>query len=163
MYSLLLVWCSFVMRVITEVLSLCGPTTFKKRINDLTSYQAGSTSWRRGYEVVHLVGVAGLWLEGRWRSTDGPLCHTTASPVKMCEDRQPLSTSIHIHMNHIPSLSDTHRKLSRQYQRKVSEGPGAGRGHHWYRGTVHLKGTGACWYRERKFSGIREINPNIWY
>lgn len=55
----------------------------KNEHNELTSYQAGSTSWRRGFEVVRLVGVAGLWLEGRWQSADGPLCRTTASPVTM--------------------------------------------------------------------------------
>lgn len=135
---------------------------------DLTFYQAGSTSWHRGSEVVRLVGVAGLWLEGRWRSTDGPLCHTTVSPVTICEGSYPLPISIHINkrwystaspnLQCIPlplfgSVPGTHRELSRQHQRKVSEGPRAGRGHHWYRRTVHfrwLKGTGACWRMESK-------------
>lgn len=42
---------------------------------------AGSTSWRRGFEAARPVASAGLWLEGRWRSTDGPPCRTTASPA----------------------------------------------------------------------------------
>lgn len=120
--------------------------------NAITSYQAGSTSWHRGSEVVRLVGAEDLWLEGRWRSTDGPPCRTTASPVKMCED---VSLYPYLHpfprITSAPPLSDTHRELSRQYQRKVSEGPRAGRGHHRYRGTVHLKRTGACCWREQHF------------
>ena len=104
-----------------------------------------------GSEVGRLDGVAGLWLEGRWRSTDGPLYRTTASPWMTAAIR----THNLSHKPHFSVLSPpaTHRELSRQHHRKVSEGPGAGRRHHRYGGTVHLlwlEGTGACWGMKAK-------------
>lgn len=128
----------------------------KKYFYDLTFYQAGSTSWHRGSEVVRQIELAGLWLEGRWQSTDDPLCRTTAWPRVMCEGRWPLSVStisVCWHVSLSVLFTDTHGELSRQYQRKVSEGPRAGRGHHWYRRTIHLlrlKGARARWGLKRE-------------